>query len=419
MEELFKFEHQKSEQHEQLEALLKKYGRQARKGLRVGLGLKEERILLKEEKLEIALCRSKELANTVIICITRDLRRKGVFDGPIADEACIFFESDSVYSIGRHITAWGGRIEYGSGNVFFSRELRPILSEAGIDVHQFSFFDIDDKIINFEEERRMAADARQKDRLHKASENKKACTIGVIGEVNRGKTKIVNALLDADLLPTDILPTTARITTVRYGLDTEVYLIGRDGKAEKITIDDLPGYLDLERSDSPDGMSCEEVSVCIPSDFLKNGVEIIDTPGLNSEEKYDEISESVISRSDIVMMVMHILSPLSSNEQKFILKLLEKVDLKRIVFVENMIDFLEGSKLERAEESIRKRVSMFITNDAKSHLEEIYGEEEAGRICDGDINMIFVSAKGSLKGDEAYRNGMLELKETLTELLKD
>jgi replication fork clamp-binding protein CrfC len=41
--------------------------------------------------------------------------------------------------------------------------------------------------------------------------------LAVLGQMKRGKSSFVNALLGADILPTGVLPVTAVITEIKYG----------------------------------------------------------------------------------------------------------------------------------------------------------------------------------------------------------
>src|SRR5271155_2111928 len=45
--------------------------------------------------------------------------------------------------------------------------------------------------------------------------------LAVLGQMKRGKSSFINALLGADVLPTGVLPVTAIITEIRYGPDAE------------------------------------------------------------------------------------------------------------------------------------------------------------------------------------------------------
>lgn len=145
MGKLFIFEYQdyadksQNEITDKLQELLSKY-RWCSNGKSLGecLGFKASHIFC-EGKTEISLCTSEDLKNAVIIEIIRDVTVKGVYDGPLAEESCLIFDSDSVCSIQKRITAWGSRISYGQGKVVFAQSLKYFLNEAGVNTKQYIF----------------------------------------------------------------------------------------------------------------------------------------------------------------------------------------------------------------------------------------------------------------------------------------
>ena len=58
--------------------------------------------------------------------------------------------------------------------------------------------------------------------------------LGVVGEFKRGKSTMINSLIDEDLLPTDILPTTATINVIEYSDKRNAFIYWNNGKVEEI-----------------------------------------------------------------------------------------------------------------------------------------------------------------------------------------
>ena len=105
-------------------------------------------------------------------------------------------------------------------------------------------------------------------------------TVVVAGETQRGKSTLINSLLDAPgLLPAGSeRPTTVPITVVA-GIRgrAEVHRRGRPPKP--IDIEDLGPYLTGSGEES-DGAECVEATVRHDHSLLVAGLQIVDTPGI-------------------------------------------------------------------------------------------------------------------------------------------
>ena len=53
----------------------------------------------------------------------------------------------------------------------------------------------------------------------------------VLGDMKRGKSTFLNALIGEKLLPSDVNPCTAVLTVLRYGLEKKVTVYFNDGKS--------------------------------------------------------------------------------------------------------------------------------------------------------------------------------------------
>ena len=114
--------------------------------------------------------------------------------------------------------------------------------------------------------------------------------IVVLGELKRGKSTLINALLGEKLLPSDVNPCTALLTVLRYGMEKKVTVYFKDNNPpeelnfetfkEKYTINPDEGK-QLEESNQLAFPNVHHAVVECPLKLLKKGIEIVDTPGLN------------------------------------------------------------------------------------------------------------------------------------------
>ena len=104
--------------------------------------------------------------------------------------------------------------------------------------------------------------------------------ITVVGEFNRGKSTLVNALLEADIIPTAARETTATINVIGYGEKTRITIVDQKAGRKEISPnkDAFKEYTSLQDVD-PDTIHHVEIECSAP--FLKNKIFIVDTPGVN------------------------------------------------------------------------------------------------------------------------------------------
>ena len=249
--------------------------------------------------------------------------------------------------------------------------------------------------------------------------------VGILGEFKRGKSTVINSLLEKEIMPADILPTSATMNRVTYDMTPHVELLMRDGTVMEIGIDELPDYVTkLDERREAQAALVEEAIVYYPCKFCQNGVDIVDTPGLNDDERMSRITEEIIPKLDVVIMVHD--SPFSSSEADFVLNKLMTSDLGRILFLVNKIDTLRReSDRVRAIENIKSRIQEKVLESTK----RIYGEgsqeyQDTKRKL-GNIKVFPFSAldalDGKLEGDPELiaKSGTIPFEQELTRMLTE
>lgn len=103
----------------------------------------------------------------------------------------------------------------------------------------------------------------------------------VMGQFKRGKSTLINALLGAEILPTSIVPLTSIVTILRYGRDSKAVVRYLNDATQEISFLDIPKYV-TEKCNPQNKLGVKDVEVFYPSDFVRDGVCIIDTPGVGS-----------------------------------------------------------------------------------------------------------------------------------------
>ena len=183
----------------------------------------------------------------------------------------------------------------------------------------------------------------------------KLLNISVIGEFTTGKSSFINALVGYELLAVNILQgTTVAITIIEYSENFTMTLTDFAGNItpkEYPSIDVLRRDLLLYTTDPTYAKGISYVKVTLPSDILKSGYRIIDTPGTNSLELWHEdvTRRALRDISDLSIVLVDATKPMPETLVMFIDDALGSA-VKDCAFVVNKIDLIR----EREREGIIK-----------------------------------------------------------------
>ncbi len=177
-------------------------------------------------------------------------------------------------------------------------------------------------------------------------------TVVVCGESNRGKSSLVNALLDRPAL----LPVGAQTTTATHVLVRQ----RRDGEAEHATAHlgaDQGAGVSLEELDdwvTQDGggaarRSASHVEVALDHPMLAHGVVLVDTPGVGGLERaHGELARAALRMASAVILVVDAGAPLTSVELTVLGEAMERVGV--VLLVLNRVDVHPGWEDVRRED---------------------------------------------------------------------
>jgi GTPase Era involved in 16S rRNA processing len=168
-----------------------------------------------------------------------------------------------------------------------------------------------------------------------------AFSLVVVGQFKRGKTTFINALIGKDLLPSAIIPLTSIITVLRYGDKLSITTFFDNGIKKEITLDDLPQYV-TEKNNPKNEKNVNRVEITLPSPYLKNGVQIIDTPGVASVyERNTTTTYKYLPLADVAIFLTSVDPPLTQAELLFLRDL--KGAVVKTFFIQNKIDTVSAA----------------------------------------------------------------------------
>lgn len=162
--------------------------------------------------------------------------------------------------------------------------------------------------------------------------------LAVLGQMKRGKSSFVNALLGTEILPTGILPLTSVITRVKYGPSPTALIRFNSGNVEPIELTALHEYI-TEAANPGNRKQVAAAEVTYPSQFLAMGIDLIDTPGIGSTHLHNtSTTEDYLSEVDAGIVVLSVDPPITEVESDFLRKI--RRDVPRLLFVINKIDIV-------------------------------------------------------------------------------
>lgn len=145
----------------------------------------------------------------------------------------------------------------------------------------------------------------------------------VCGECSRGKSSLINAYLEEDgICPVSAMIATNNITTIRYGESERIVVFMVDGKGERssreVTREQLAEYV-TEGHNEQNYLGVTSVDIEIPSSKLRDGLVLIDTPGIGSLNiAHTATTMGILPRADGVVFVGDATEPLIVQELHFI-----------------------------------------------------------------------------------------------------
>lgn len=248
--------------------------------------------------------------------------------------------------------------------------------------------------------------------------------VGIMGEFKRGKSTVINSLLEKEIMPADIMPATATMNRVTYDLQPRAELQMRDGSVQSVPVDQLKNYV-TKLNDESERMAANinEAVVYYPCKFCQNGVDIVDTPGLNDDERMNKICEEVIPKLDAVIMVITPDNPFSMSEADFVRSKLMASDLGRVLFVINKIDMVDEEERDKVVKELTRRIQKGVLEK----MAALYGENSQqysdAKQKMGSIRVYPISARNALKGKQKgdrqliEESGTIPFEEALTHML--
>lgn len=217
--------------------------------------------------------------------------------------------------------------------------------------------------------------------------------IAILGEFKRGKSTLVNALVEApDLMPADVLPCTSALTELRYDTTRRYFVVDAStGRSREEPESAFRGDVSKATEMTSTAADAQERAsavprwrVNLPSPFLRQDfVELIDSPGLGEDPARDCIAREEALRADAAILLLSATQLASQRELDLVEAM--KAKLENLVLAVNQADLISEAQWVRLQRHVRTRLT------------------ERGLPIPED-RIVFVSARNA---EEAVREGRL------------
>ncbi|MFK5880668.1 MAG: dynamin family protein [Sulfurospirillum sp.] len=231
-------------------------------------------------------------------------------------------------------------------------------------------------------------------------------SIGVTGVINAGKSTLLNALLKEEILGTSVIPETANLSILKYSKDRyakvnfwskaefarieksakelksiEKFIketkshfgksldkyVQEESRSQKVNMEDLSLYTSAGKSD----MKCnlvKSVEIYSELEFLKDGVEIVDTPGLDDPIiQREEITREYVSECDLMMHLMSVNQSATQKDVDFIIDSIIYQNISRLLVVITRIDTVTQEELDEVISYTKKSIKNRLKEQNKSY----------------------------------------------------
>lgn len=147
-----------------------------------------------------------------------------------------------------------------------------------------------------------------------------AIRVLVVGEYKKGKSSLIDALLNASVCPVDVEIATAIPTEVRYAEQPEAHALLRANGAEGPSREpvDLEGLAEVvTEAKQEDGLL--QVVVGLPRDLLAGGLRLVDTPGVGGlASVHGAATMAALPSAEVVLFVSDASQELTAPELEFL-----------------------------------------------------------------------------------------------------
>lgn len=209
----------------------------------------------------------------------------------------------------------------------------------------------------------------QNKELHEAMKNANNSKffISITGVINAGKSSTLNALMGKKILGVSNIPETASLSVINYDekefarvefhdkkMQEKLNLPIKELEDKNINIDEIIHYT---AAFSELSRYVKQVILNTNLDILKDGICIVDTPGLDDAVVWrEELTQDYMQKSDFIIHLMNAAQSVTKKDINFICQTLKNTKSAGVIIVLTHADLLSKNDLHEALEYAKKSV---------------------------------------------------------------
>jgi Dynamin family/Glycine zipper len=197
----------------------------------------------------------------------------------------------------------------------------------------------------------------------RAGQDSSELRVVIFGEFNRGKSTLINALLGRQVLSAKLVPTTGHVVHIVGAARDEVHVRLTSGSRETHDLDRLESLSSLDQ-DGTAREGIESIEVAVRSSFLRDGLVLVDTPGVNEKDAQTRRAVRAIASADLVLFVLDARQLLTGTDRSLAVDWLVNELHKCVVPVVNFMNFLDEA--DRAD--VRDRLDQWCKDNLRGRL---------------------------------------------------
>ena len=188
--------------------------------------------------------------------------------------------------------------------------------------------------------------------------------VAVMGQMKRGKSTLINALLGQDVLPSGVVPVTSIITALVYGEQPQAIIEYDHYSTEHIDPSHINQYVS-ESLNPQNTKGVKLVSLFTSSDLLKAGISIFDTPGVGSIYAHNtQTATDFLDAIDVAIFIFSVDTPLNETELNFLNDMNSRGI--SILFILNKLDMVNEEELEQLLQFSQRAIESHLAIDGVS-----------------------------------------------------
>jgi GTP-binding protein EngB required for normal cell division/archaellum component FlaC len=193
--------------------------------------------------------------------------------------------------------------------------------------------------------------------------------VAVFGRVSSGKSSLLNAILEVDVLPVGVTPITAVPTRLLYGESPTVIVWLANRAPERFEVSQLPQFV-AEQFNPGNEKHVTRIVVELASAGLRDGISFVDTPGLGSLATRGAVETlAYLPRCDLGVVLIDAGSTLTRDDLQTI-QILYEAAIPATVLL-SKADLLTPQDRDRAIQYVKDHIAKELNLDLAVHAVSI------------------------------------------------